>query len=266
MSGTKLTIGSFNLRGPYDQPPNDWAHRLPRMLKTLEELKFDIFGAQETVPEYIRDLTDQTAYQSIGHGREQDHGGEATPIFYRPDRLQALSDETFWLTETPEVFSRSWGTTCTRIGTIGLFADKADGTKFLFANLHLQHKEMYECQKNQLNVMLTRLREHYDRSLPVILTGDFNCAPNAPAAELAASVFADARRCADKVSGTKYNTYHGYSRENVDNPAKRPIDYIFVSPGIRVESFDTVDNFDADGLASSDHFPVRAVVTLPGPR
>lgn len=263
MSEIKLTVGSYNLRGPFDQPPNDWASRLPRMLKTLEEVRFDIFGSQETFPEYVRDLTADTGLLAIGHGREPDRGGESTTIFYRAARLRALSDETLWLTETPEVFSKSWGTTCPRIGTIGLFEDRRDGTRFVFANLHLQHMEMHECQKNQLNVMLTRLRERYYRSLPVILTGDFNCAPSDPAAELAASVLADARRCAKKISGSRFGTFHGFSREKADDPTMRPIDYIFVSPGVRVESFDTVDNFDADGLASSDHFPIRAVVTLP---
>ena len=257
-----LAVGSYNLRCPCDPPPNDWAHRLPRVLRTLAEVKFDIFGTQETVPEYVRTISEGSGFRAVGHGREADKGGESATVFYDPKRLKLLGDETFWLSETPSVFSMSWGTTCPRIGTIGVFEELASGTIFVFANVHLQHMHMYECQKNQLQVMIDRLRKHYDRTMPVILTGDFNCTPDDPAAKLAASVFSDARRSAGSVSGPRFASWHAYSRENALDPAGRPIDYIFVSPGIRVRSFETVDDFDAGGLASSDHFPIKAVIEL----
>jgi endonuclease/exonuclease/phosphatase family metal-dependent hydrolase len=122
--------------------------------------------------------------------------------------------------------------------------------------------EMYECQKNQLAVMFERLKK-YPAELPVILTGDFNCNPEHPAALLASEFLCDTRRISETpAAGMQYASYHAFDLKNGFDPAGKPIDYIFVSGGVRVKSFETVNNFDSNGLASSDHFPLKAEIGL----
>ena len=261
-SAAMITAGSFNLRFPADPAPNDWANRRSRVADTVTALDYDIFGTQETVPEYVTYITENLPYASIGHGREPDKSGESTAIFYHPERVRLISGETFWLSETPDEYSKSWGTVCPRIGTIGVFEDRKSGKRFIFANLHLQHMEMYECQKNQLAVMFERLKK-YPAELPVILTGDFNCNPEHPAALLASEFLCDTRRVSETpAAGMQYASYHAFDLKNGFDPAGKPIDYIFISGGVRVKSFETVNNFDSNGLASSDHFPLKAEIVL----
>lgn len=258
-----LLVGSFNLRCPGDKAPNNWENRAPRLFRDLERIGFDIFGSQETVPGYVKDICGKLGYRAIGHGRDADKGGESVAIFYTPQRLELISDETFWLSETPETCSMSWGTTLPRIATIGVFKDRKTGRSFIFANVHLHHQRMYETQKKQLNVVFERLKAKYDSSMPVVLTGDFNSNPSHPAARLAAEHLRDARLVSVvPAKGPQNETYHGYQADPAKRRHKERIDYIFVSPGITVQEFATVDNFDKNGLASSDHYPVSARILI----
>lgn len=258
-----LLVGSFNLRCPGDKAPNDWENRAPRLYRDLERIGFEVFGTQETVPEYVKDICGKLGYKAVGHGRNADKSGESVAVFYDPRRLEVISEETFWLSETPETCSMSWGSTLPRIATIGVFRDKKSGRAFIFANVHLQHKRMYETQKKQLNVVFERLKAKYDSSLPVVLTGDFNSAPSCSAPRLAAEHLRDARLVsAAPATGPQNETYHGYQADPAKRTHKERIDYIFVSPGITVQEFATVDNFNKNGLASSDHYPISARVLI----
>lgn len=259
-----LRIGSFNLRGPFDPPPNDWANRAPRLFATLRKIDYDIFGTQESVEEYAEDICRTFNYQVFGHGAEPDLKGGSCRIFFRPDRLTLLKEETFWLGETPEKCCYSYGTTVPRIATLGVFEDKKTKKRFIFVNTHLQHMQMGETQAKQLAVIFKRLAEKYDPVLPVILTGDFNAYPEWLAPRLAASKLNDARLVSQTPpAGPQNETFHAFIADPQKRSDKERIDYIFVSPGITVKSFATIDNFNAEGLASSDHYPLASEILLP---
>ncbi len=260
----EICVGTFNLRCPVDKEPNDWKTRCPRAIRTIKQAGFDLFGTQELVEKQTKDLLSGTGYQKIGHGRNADKTGEASQIFYNPKRFEVLKQETFWLSETPAKSSVSWGSSLPRIGTIGLFRDKKSNKKFVFANTHLQHQKMLECQKEQLNVLLKRLKPYLDQKIPVILTGDFNSNPQDPAPKLAATLLKDARLISKTPpAGPMKETFHGYNPDPATRKHKERIDYIFVSPDLTVTSFKTIDNFDKNGLASSDHYPLAATIRLP---
>ena len=256
----ELTVGSFNVRVPHDPEPNDWEHRKVRLVKDLARLQYDIFGAQEAVPIQIADI-ENAGYEHLGHGRNQDLSGEASPVFYRAERFEPLENKTIWLSETPDVYSLDYGTTLPRIATYVLFRDRGTGRKFLFANVHLQHQKIIECRAKQIAVLLKVLKRYQEQGVPVVLTGDFNAPPDEPAYRLAAEQLYDAA----KISQTppvlaEGRTFHGYKPVRPETSRNLPIDYIFVSDGITVLSYESVNNFDAAGLASSDHYPQRAVI------
>jgi endonuclease/exonuclease/phosphatase family metal-dependent hydrolase len=234
---------------------------MPRINADIKQLGFHIFGAQETVDFYDEHLCAGNSFVSIGHGRCENSDGEACNIYYDADRLELLKHETFWLSATPEVYSIVPGATYPRICTWGRFKDKVSEKEFIFANTHLEHR-IKELQKNQLEFLFAHLEKFRD-SLPVILTGDFNAYPDAPAAQYAMSQLRDARSISRKEVNFTGPTYHGY----VSDPAQRKhtdrIDYILVSQGITVERFSVEENFTAPDTASSDHFPLAAEITLP---
>ncbi len=257
-----LKVGSYNMRITKDRAPNNIKSRAPRIKALLKQEKMDIFGAQEILPEHIRVVSEIPKYHHIGNSRNADRvSGEASTIFYDSEQLECLENHTFWLSETPDKpGSTSWGSACRRICTYGIFRDRKTGTKFVFANTHLDHRSG-EAQINGIKLILSRLaglREKY----PFILTGDFNSKPEDQAVVATKKVLNDARSIARKVYPGPIQTYHGYQA----NPGKRkhnePIDYIFVNQPIKVLTFRVVDDFH-NGLASSDHFLLTSELELP---
>ena len=77
----------------------------------------------------------------FGVGRDNGQSlGETAVIFYRKDKFELLEQNTFWLSETPEVpGSRSWETSDTRIATWGKFEVKATGKIIYVFNTHFDH-------------------------------------------------------------------------------------------------------------------------------
>ena len=257
----KLKAGSYNLRYlGKDTAPNDWPNRGPRVVALLKREKFDIFGAQEAMAPQIATIESENGYRCIGRGREAGGGGEYSCIFYDPERFDCLKENTFWLSETPEApGSRSWGSACARICTCGLFRDRRNGREFLFVNTHLDHISP-EARENGIVLILERLKPYF-RRYPVILTGDFNSFPGDKPALLTGEKLCDARLRAELAAGPA-GTYHGYEPDPVRRKYSKPIDYLWVTPEIRVRSFRVIDDFQ-DGLASSDHFPLAAELEIP---
>ena len=257
-----ISIGSFNVRVPCDPAPNDWESRKSRVHRDLIKLEYDIFGAQEAVPVQIADM-EKAGYRHLGHGRDKDLAGEGTPVFYRPERFEPLENKTIWLSGTPEVFSMDYGSTFPRIATIVHFRDRQTGREMVFANVHLEHRlNNEECRKNQLCVLLKELKACQTTGLPVILTGDFNAHPVEAAYKMAAELFCDASRISQTPPVVpEGKTFHGFLKSRKDAITDLPIDYIFVSKGIAVLSYESFDNFK-DELPSSDHYPQKAVILL----
>ena len=258
----KLIVGSYNLRTPgaKDPFPNDWESRMPRINEDIRRMGYHIFGAQETIDFYDPHICRGNSFVSIGHGRCENADGEACNIYYDREKLELLSHETFWLSPTPEKYSIVEGAIYPRICTAGIFEEKLSRKRFIFANTHLEHR-VKELQKEQLQHLFDRLNSSYEK-LPLILTGDFNAYPDAPAARYAMSQLNDARALSKVPVLHSGATYHGY----VSDPALRRhtdrIDYILVSEDIRVERFEVVDNFTAPDTASSDHFPLLAEISF----
>lgn len=257
----RLRVATYNLRVPCDPAPNDWPSRAPRVARTLSRCRFDIFGAQEAVDAQIKFLSETAGYQWIGTGRERDLNGEYSCIFFRPERLACLGSHTFWLSETPSMPGlKSWGSACARICTFGRFRERATGRTFVVANTHLDHVS-HLAMANGVRVILRHL-EPYFAGDPVILTGDFNTYPGTEPLEILSTKMWNARLVAEAPhAGPDGATYHGYQVDPLERKHKAPIDYIFVTPDIRVLRHEAVDDFE-NGLSSSDHFALMADVEL----
>lgn len=257
----QLRVATYNLRVPCDPAPNDWPGRALRVARTLSRCQFDIFGAQEAVEAQIKFISEDVGYRCVGVGRERGFNGEYSCIFFRPGRLECLGSHTFWLSETPSMpGSKSWDSACVRICTFGRFRLRSTGWTFIMANTHLDHVSR-PAMRNGARVILQHL-EPYFADDPVILTGDFNTYPGTEPLEILSAKMWNARLVAEAPhAGPDGATYHGYQADPRKRKHNEPIDYIFVTPGIRVLRHEAVDDFE-NGLASSDHFALMADVEL----
>ena len=255
MTGTKRTVvlATYNLRVPCDQPPYDWASRLPRVLASIEADRFDIFGVQEAVKRQLDDVLSATGFAKVGVGRDDfADGGEHSCIVYDPKRFTLLDGGTFALSETPDVAgSMSWNTCCPRIASWGKFRDGATGRDFCYYNTHLDH--VSELARVEGIKMVVRHAAKNCKGLPLILTGDFNAFPDSETYRVASELLRDAA----VVSKTKHKgpvrTFHRWGGRT----RMEPIDYIFVSEDVEVLSHVT-DSAKPMGLYPSDHYPVIA--------
>jgi len=280
-----IRILSFNFRNAFMDrgSPHAWPLRREHCLELVRRGGFDFVGAQEVQWEPGDAETDQAGdlarglpeYGMLGGPRDAPaECGEGTPILFRRDRWEPVSDAQgqLWLSETPDVrASRSWDTDCPRILVWARFREMAGGATtgrtVIFANTHLD----YRFEHTALLQAALCDRVLAERALPgeaVFLTGDFNMSERSwpvryllgeplplPRVELSTAPLPmrDAWREANPGAPDE-RSYHGWGAET----ANSRIDYIlFAGAGLRVLDA-AIDHAGREGAYPSDHHPLRA--------
>ncbi len=213
----------------------------------------DVIGAQEAMYDQIQDLqTDFPAYGWVGQGRDGGKRGEFMAIFYRKDRLQMLEHTDFWLSDTPQVVSKSWGNSARRMVTWARFRDRLTGQQFYFFNTHFDQRS--EKSRNKSAALVLERVRRLQTALPVILTGDFNARPgwsNVYATLVNANAFTDTW-----MTAVRRNTVTGTSHR-FQGPAESRVrkDWVLIrGPVAALES--EIVTFSQNGQYPSDHVPV----------
>lgn len=269
-----ISVMSYNIRlGVGKDGDNSWEFRKPATAAMLKELQPDMFGVQEAYPmqiDYIHQECPEYASYGIGRddGKEE---GEHMSIFYKKDKFELLSSETFWLSETPEVPSFGWDAACRRTATSVLLKHKKTGKKLFYVNTHLDHVGD-TARLEGLKLIVERIKSMNPDGLPLILTGDFNMMPKQkPILELD-KMMNSARRFAVKTDNLA--TFNAWKKPleqaaidpdfKAVDPENLIIDYIYYTPGqvVSVPFFETVTKTFADIPFISDHYPVRALIEL----
>jgi endonuclease/exonuclease/phosphatase family metal-dependent hydrolase len=257
-----LTVMTFNLRYASDQPPNSWPQRRPVAGAAVRAAAPDIIGTQEGLAAQIRHISaDHPEYATIGIGRDSDGGGETATIFYRRERLSAVEQGHFWLSDTPETAgSTGWGNVLPRMTSWARFHDHDTGHELYHVNTHLDH-EAADARTRGAALICARV-DAFDPGLPVIVTGDFNAISRAdPTYEVfLAAGFTDLRFAARDDLGPTYDSYHGY---RPPGPGGAHIDWILGRGPLTALSFRLVDTA-VGGQYPSDHFPLMVTLELPG--
>ncbi len=289
-----LRVGSYNVRCPVDSSEKAWDARKEDLVALLGSLDLDVFGLQETVQKQNIFITNALPqYAMVGDFRDADRvSGEASGVYYRKDRFTLLKSDTFWLSETPHTpGSKGWGAAFPRVCTWALLADRRSGRAILFANTHTDHISAL-ARKKGLELILQNLAGLADKNTPVILTGDHNCRESEEPAKAVAKVMKNAILATETPPEGPWRTFNGWEWKEqevsaVEALAATPkarnarkgspdggdkgweyygprIDYIYVSPDVRVKSYTTrADPRPGKKVYPSDHFPVAAVVELP---
>lgn len=253
ISAPALRVMTFNVRlGTAADGPNRWELRRDIMVRTIAAERPDVFGTQELYKfqgDYLADhLPD---YHWFGLGRLGDDRDEHMGVFYRTDRLRLIDSGNFWLSDTPnQPGSISWGHPYPRMVTWAVFEQIASGRRFYYCNTHFPYRAGDEAARTKAAQEILARLQTLPQNLPIVLTGDFNSAPDRPDHALLGSVLRDAWEQAASRSGPAA-TFHDFT----GSPDRR-IDWILYRgfQASRVRTLTTNEH----GRYPSDHFPVVA--------
>lgn len=290
MKDIPLRIISHNIRYATSSPfkgERPWEDRRQLVLNQLHynTRNLDSFIClQEVLHNQLTEVlsglnnTDQE-WAYIGVGRNDGHeAGEYSPIFFRPSTWQLQHWETVWLSETPDVPSKSWDASSIRIVTIGVFTHQASYQTILAMNTHLDDQGS-RSRFEAAHIILNKIREYRsgrfgDIISGIFLAGDFNSEETQEAYTVLTgpeTTLVDSGKMVN--SAEHYGnqiTWTGFGFE--EEPASR-IDYILVGPGgnhcieaqcWKVNGYAVLANKFDDGVFCSDHRAVVADSALVG--
>ena len=254
--GDEIVLMSTNVRfyNPLDFFKQSWFYRADLIVDDINAVKPDIIGFQEATFLHY----DYLKAAMVGYGSEIAYRddfilSEGCPIFYRTDKYERVDGGSFWLSETPEVMSKSWGSMHYRICVYVILREKESGREFVVFNTHLDHKSE-EARIKGIRVVLDKIREFGD--LTAFLMGDLNAEPDSETIFSTVDDFDDAALIAE--SADEGATYHEWGK----SPDEERIDYIMISRGdAEVSEYRVVDNCH-DGVYSSDHSSIYIKATL----
>ena len=288
--GESIRVASYNIRlsgedGSADRgTPNAWKERKEDLVNQIRRMDLDVFGLQEVCPDQAAFLREKLPeYEFVGEHRNADRvTDEASPVCFRKSRFEALDKGTFWLSETPDVPGlKGWGAMCPRVCSYLVLRDRVTGKKFCFANCHTDHKSALAREKGMM-LVVERMKK-FGAGVPIVFTGDHNCRENETPALAVSKVLKDALYVSETTPRGSWRSCSGWkwkdsefsvvdalklpveernAKENASKYGAR-IDYIYVSEGIRVLDYETVNRRrPGTKLYPSDHFPVVSTICL----
>ncbi|KAF2747064.1 endonuclease/exonuclease/phosphatase [Sporormia fimetaria CBS 119925] len=196
-------------------------------------------------------------------GDPNDPISEFNPILYRRDSWRLLSQDTVWLSETPEkAGSIGWDAASPRIVTKGVFQHVKTKLKVCAMCTHFDDQGAVARRKSaeMVNEMVREMRRSGGLFF-VFVAGDLNSRENEePYKEIVkGEVLADVWRVTNPWwrYGEK-ETWTGFDGDG-DGEGKKRIDFVFVSKVGRAKGYAVLPNLfeKDDGVRVSDH---RAVV------
>jgi endonuclease/exonuclease/phosphatase family metal-dependent hydrolase len=252
--GQSVNVLTYNIRLDFaGDGINQWTNRKSKVFGLIKKYDPDIFGVQEATPGQMVDLNNSLSlYQSIGVGRDDGQNkGEFSAIFFKKKKYELLDQNTFWLSETPEIpGSKSWDAAITRIATWGKLKNRKSGRTFLVLNTHFDHIGK-EARKKSAELLLEKVSE-IAGNLPLIIMGDFNCTREEPPYQI--MINRSAVNLSDTAPSNPPGTYCGFE---VNAMVCKPIDYIFYSSHWKAGKYKVITDNNGK-FYPSDHLPVMA--------
>lgn len=252
----EIKMMSCNLRclTPLDLGEKSWYNRADLIMDDIAAEAPGIIGFQEATKWQYKYLVDtMPQYDSVITYRDSSIIAEGCPIFYNTELYSLVDKGSFWLSETPDVMSKDWGSACYRICSYVILTDNASGQDFVVFNTHLDHVSD-EARINGIAVVLDKIEAF--GSLPAVIMGDLNAEEGSETYISATESFLDARY--EAAETTDSHTYQNWG--NMEKACR--IDYFMVSKtGFDILSYAVVDNVH-DGVYASDHCPIVMTVTM----
>ena len=261
-----VRLGTYNLRMEQsdEAADNKWAVRKDRLLTSIKENDFDIFGVQEvntTMQNWAKtNLGTDYGIFFFSPYNQSGSGDKAQGILYRSKDFELVKKGFFWACSTPDAMTKN------DVGDSGSFyrggcwvilKHKGSGVQLFFMNTH----GCLNSQPNKDNaVYYSQIEKKYNTDgLPSFFVGDMNARPTYDAIATFKTWWKDLSETvpAAKKTGPE-NTYNGFSSQQ----GKYRLDYIFGrGDGITPVEYCT-NNKLYNGMYASDHFPVWADVKI----
>ena len=257
----ELSLMTYNIRyATVNDGENQWEKRKGFLVDQIAFYAPDVFGIQEGLEQQLTFIQDSIAnYVYVGVGRDDGKkNGEFCAIFFNKEKLELISEQTFWLSPTPDKVSKGWDAALERICTYALFEDKINGHKFWVFNTHFDHIGE-TARENSAKLIVEKVNEINKDNFPVFVMGDFNLNENSKAISYLASVFNDSRSVSEAKPFGPHGTFTGFE---FHNPVKDRIDYIFSSRNNVIIKQYAVLTDSKESKYPSDHFPVLVKVSL----
>ncbi|CAL6013800.1 endonuclease/exonuclease/phosphatase_family protein [Hexamita inflata] len=178
---------SFNLlNGQRQKEMNqNWEQRFNAVISVILTHGPDIIGTQEAYHWQLDQIRNHLPlygqYGSSRNGFYNEKADEFCAVLYKKDKFRVVQGETFFLSETPELVSKSWGSVFNRIATAVKFEILASGKQFWFFSTQLDFSSDEAVRCNQTQVLLERMQKLNAEGLPVVLSGDFHSPSFGPA-------------------------------------------------------------------------------------
>ncbi|EDK42268.1 hypothetical protein PVL30_000436 [Lodderomyces elongisporus] len=260
----QVQIYSFNIRNATsklaegEKPWSDRKHGVISLLKqgTSNASLPTIIGLQEVLIEQLTDIIHGLGpgWTYFGVGRNDGSSkGEFAPVIYNTQDWEAVTSNTFWLSETPGKPSKSWDAALNRIVTnVVLKNRKVEGKTINFFNTHYDHKGKVAREKSSL------LIEKLMKEAPAgnqVLTGDLNSELKDPGYKTLDAYLKESGKHATKIEGDR-RTCTGFKGDG-----ESIIDFIWTSQNIPILQHCTISQ-DCCGCLCSDHRPVIAIIEI----
>ena len=256
-----LRVMTFNIRfGTAEDGENSWPKRRELVFDVIRNYQPTVLGVQEALRFQLDELSREFPhFAEIGVGRDDGRqAGEYAAILFDARELELLEQGTFWFSDTPDQpGSLTWSSEFARICTWAHLQDKTSGKEFYMYNVHWDHQSV-PSRQNSADLLLDRIAERADTSVPVVVMGDFNAGEKTPEIRKLLSdpqcKLVDSFRALHP-EATNVRTFHGFHGE--ETGAK--IDSVLVSPQWHVRAAEIV-RANANGRYPSDHYPVTATL------
>jgi endonuclease/exonuclease/phosphatase family metal-dependent hydrolase len=242
---------SLNLRfGLADDGPNGWEYRKKAVVKIFRKLDPDIIATQEANHFQVDYLAEAlSGYRYIGRRPGAPYFWQDNILFFK-ETINCRREDHFFLSHTPDVPSRSFGSHFPRQATIGIF--ERHRCRFICVNTHFDFDT--PAQLGAAQVITERLRT-LDSEMPVILMGDFNATPESPCYQwLTSDGNANGGDFRETFTAPYPSTFHRFTGQ----PVAGYIDWILYRGPLVLESC-RVEQEPVETVYPSDHHPVTAV-------
>jgi len=259
----QVVVMTFNLRTCLaDDGVNDWQYRLPLALKEIADAAPDVLGTQEAIITQVQDLaTGMPGYDHVGRMRTDSPFDEANTLFYRTDRFERVADDSFQLSDTPDVVGSTFSASQSRprIVTWARLRERSSGREFVAFNTHFDTESVDDIQVRSAALTITEMAT-IRAGLPAFLSGDFNSTPGSDPWKVLTGEEAYNGVAGDLIDpwAELHLPEQGTSSGFTDTATRR-IDNVFHVPGVRALAGQVVHLHEGDVFAS-DHFQV--VVTV----
>jgi len=254
LAAQDLRVLSYNVRYPATgDRANLWSLRKDLFIDSIKDANPDLIGTQELFElqgNYIVEKLPQYAW--FGLSRRGNHEDEHMGVFYRKDKLKLIESGNFWLSPTPEVvMSSAWGMSLPRMVTWGLFELTATKKRLYFVNTHFPHRREDEAARLECAKVLQAFLAKLPKTIPTILTGDFNAGTASQTYQFLTQSLTDA------APANSFGTFHGFTGK----PGADRIDWVLYTGKLGFKSATILTMNDA-GRYPSDHFPVVAAFSV----